>query len=277
MFTYLSTYSVLICVEHQHAVYSLDEHLKRRHRLPIAERRQLLATYQCYSLYPPQQLSLPAPSSAPIAELGPAQDGFLCCQGQTAKVGAALAERLHVSYSSSSSSSSSCSYITTNRKEMQKHTNQQHSVKLSRWSTLSAASYAEHAAQLWRPVKVQTFFQERRYVRYFVVQEQEQELEQVLEQGQSQPQTAEQKEAISYKQRLATLSQECETVARKDSDAIERIAEEASAKDRTGWFKRTQWDKHLQAYPYVYARIWPRGASAKNADWLRNPCLPSPP
>jgi hypothetical protein len=57
---------------------------------------------------------------------------------------------------------------------------------------------------------VQTFFQERRYVRYFVVeeQEQEQELEQVLEQSQSQPQTAKQKEAVSYKQRLATLSQE---------------------------------------------------------------------
>jgi hypothetical protein len=69
-------------------------------------------------------------------------------------------------------------------------------------------------------------------MRYFVVQEQEQE--QALEQGQSQPQTAEQKEAVSYQQRLATLSQEWETVARKDSDAIERIAEEASAKDRTG-------------------------------------------
>jgi hypothetical protein len=27
-------------------------------------------------------------------------------------------------------------------------------------------------------------------------------------------------------------------VARKDSDAIERIAEEASAKDCIGWFKR---------------------------------------
>jgi hypothetical protein len=82
---------------------------------------------------------------------------------------------------------------------MRKHVNQQHSVKLSRWSTPSAASYAEHAAQLWRPVKVQTFFQERRYVRYFVVQEQEQE--QALEQGQSQPQTAKQKEAVSYQQR----------------------------------------------------------------------------
>jgi hypothetical protein len=53
---------------------------------------------------------------------------------------------------------------------------------------------------------VQTFFQEQRYMRYFVVQEQEQE--QALEQGQSQPQTAKQQEAVSYQQRLATLSQE---------------------------------------------------------------------
>ncbi|KAF1922115.1 uncharacterized protein M421DRAFT_10834 [Didymella exigua CBS 183.55] len=30
---------------------------------------------------------------------------------------------------------------------------------------------------------------------------------------------------------------------------MEHMAEEASAKDRTGWFKRTQWDEHLQAYP----------------------------
>jgi hypothetical protein len=30
---------------------------------------------------------------------------------------------------------------------------------------------------------------------------------------------------------------------------MDRMAEEASAKDRTGWFKRTRWDEHLQAYP----------------------------
>jgi hypothetical protein len=45
MFTYLSAYSVLICNEHQHAVYSLDEHLKRHHSLLIARRRELLTAY----------------------------------------------------------------------------------------------------------------------------------------------------------------------------------------------------------------------------------------
>jgi hypothetical protein len=56
---------------------------------------------------------------------------------------------------------------------MHKHTNQQHSVKLTRWLSPAARSYEEHAARLWWPVKVQTFFRERRYVRYFFVQAEE--------------------------------------------------------------------------------------------------------
>jgi hypothetical protein len=129
MFTYLSSYSTLICIEHQQAVYSLDKHLKRRHSLPVAQRRQLLATYQSYALCPPKRLSLPAPSSAPIAKLGPAQDSFLCCQGKAAAGGAAAGG---AAAAAAGQQSASCSYITTNRKEMRKHVNQQHSVKLSR-------------------------------------------------------------------------------------------------------------------------------------------------
>jgi hypothetical protein len=52
-----------------------------------------------------------------------------------------------------------------------------------------------------------------------------------------------------YKQRLALISSSLEALKREDSKAINRIAEEASTKDRTGWFKRTRWDEHLQAYP----------------------------
>jgi hypothetical protein len=228
MLTYLPLYSVLVCQEHQHAIYSLDEHLKRQHQLPIAERRELLTLYSHLLLLPPEQVPLPELPSAPLAELGLPQDAWLCCYSSSS--------------SSSSGESSACGFISTSRTWMRRHVNQQHSIKLSRGPTPSAATYAEHAAQLWKPVKVQTFFQERRYIRYFVVQEQDQDQDQEQDQGhgQGKPQTAEQKEADGYKQRLATLSQEWETVARKDSNAIERIAEEASAKDRTGWFKRTQ-------------------------------------
>jgi hypothetical protein len=56
---------------------------------------------------------------------------------------------------------------------MRQHVNQQHHVKLTRRSSPAAASYEEHAAQLWKLVKVQSFSRERRYVRYFVVQEEE--------------------------------------------------------------------------------------------------------
>jgi hypothetical protein len=244
MFTYLPAYRVLICVEHQHAVYGLDEHLKRHHGLLTARRKELLAAYAGLAIDAPTQLSLPAPNSAAIAELGQAQDAFLCCQKQAQ--GAEEVQPQH----------STCSYITINQQEMRKHTNQHHSVKLTRWSSPATASYKEHAAQLWQPVKVQTFFRERRYIRYFVVQaedEEAQEEQQQAEQQQGGQQQAKQQQESErqgdYKQRLALLSSSLEALKHKDNEAINCIAEETSAKDRTGWFKRTQWDEHLQAYP----------------------------
>ncbi|KAF5843947.1 hypothetical protein GGP41_002226 [Bipolaris sorokiniana] len=101
-----------------------------------------------------------------------------------------------------------------------------------------------------RPVKVQTFFREKRYIHYFIVKQEQRETGQTGQQQQQRRQeTAEQNQEVSYQQRLAYLSCECDAIERKDREAIERIAEEADAKDRTGWFKRTQWDEHLQAYP----------------------------
>jgi hypothetical protein len=90
---------------------------------------------------------------------------------------------------------------------------------------------------------VQTFFRERRYVRYFVVQE---EKEQEKQQGDKQQGD---KQQGDYKQTLAYLASSLTALKRKDSEAIDCIAEESLAKDRTGWFKRTQWDEHLQVYP----------------------------
>jgi hypothetical protein len=97
--------------------------------------------------------------------------------------------------------------------------------------------YGDHAAQLWQPVKVQTFFRERRYVRYFIVQEQKEQGEQDAPEQQQ-----------GDEQRLALLSSKWEALKRKDGKAINRIAKDALAKDRIGWFKRTRWDEHLQAY-----------------------------
>jgi hypothetical protein len=48
---------------------------------------------------------------------------------------------------------------------------------------------------------------------------------------------------------LFCLPPSLEALNQEDCKAINRIAEEASAKDRTGWFKRTRWDEHLQVYP----------------------------
>jgi hypothetical protein len=195
MFTYLPYHSVLVCLTHQCAVYSIDEQLKRYHKLPVAQRRELLAEYQGLTLCSPIEVQTPPPYSAPIAELGPARDALLCSQPAATKqvCGSSYRRKSKDGY---------CGFISTSRVAMRQHLNQQHSVQLSRWSTASAVSYAEHAAQLWKPVKVQTFFQERRYIRYFTVQEQEHVQEQ------SQPRTAEQQEAESCKQRQAALLHE---------------------------------------------------------------------
>jgi hypothetical protein len=110
MFTYLPAYRVLICVEHQHAVYSLDEPLKRHYSLPAARRKELRAAYAGLAINALTQLSLPAPNSAPIAELGRAQDAFLCCQEEKEEAGAGAAGA-----AAAVQQRCSCSYITTNR------------------------------------------------------------------------------------------------------------------------------------------------------------------
>jgi hypothetical protein len=175
MFTYLSAYSMLICNEHQHAIYSLNKYLKRHHSLPIARRRELLIAYAGLMINLPGEVALPAPYSAPITELGQIQGVFFCCQQREQEeeeekkgegvVGVVQQRR-------------SCGYITANCQKMREHTNQQHSVKLPRWFSTAAISYKEHAAQLWKPVKVHTFFHEQRYIRNFVVQEEEPQEEQ---------------------------------------------------------------------------------------------------
>jgi len=100
---------------------------------------------------------------------------------------------------------------------------------------------------------VQTFFREKRHIRYFIVQEPEKQIHQLREReerSQASKQQRKEKEDIeSCQQRLASLTYEWETAEQRDREAIECIAEQASAKDRTGWFKRTRWDEHLQAYP----------------------------
>jgi hypothetical protein len=90
MFSYLLDYRVLICVEHYHAVYGLDEHLKRHHGLPAARRRELRAAYAGLAINAPKHVTLPASGSAPTAELGRAQDAFLCCQQEEEDASAGL-------------------------------------------------------------------------------------------------------------------------------------------------------------------------------------------
>jgi hypothetical protein len=55
MLTYLPVYCVLGCKEHQRALYGVDEHLKRHHKLLLRKRRELLSAYSSLSLLSPAQ------------------------------------------------------------------------------------------------------------------------------------------------------------------------------------------------------------------------------
>jgi hypothetical protein len=176
MFAQHERYGVLICRAHSCAVYGLNKHLKQHHGMPAAERRALLTSYEDFNIPPPAEVAQPAPYGPPIDALWPAQDAFLCRGSHNTDSDGAV-----------------CDFISTSRAKMHQHINQQHSVKLTRWSTPATASYEEHAAQLWQPVNVQTFFRERRYVRYFIVQAEEKEDEE--EQQEQEQQQGEQQQS----------------------------------------------------------------------------------
>lgn len=113
---------------------------------------------------------------------------------------------------------------------MQQHLNQQHNVKLTHWNLLLATSYDFHAAQLWRPVKVQTFFQSRRYIRYFIVQEQEQEQEHHHHYHHKQySQNQAQQKLTEQEQRLSTLQADWESTYIEDSRSRKSSTNAAAA------------------------------------------------
>lgn len=79
MLTYLSSYNILICRDHQRAIYGLDEHFKRYHKLLIEDRKVLLNAYSSLSLLSPDQVPLPAPYRPPLPELSEPEDALVCC------------------------------------------------------------------------------------------------------------------------------------------------------------------------------------------------------
>ena len=54
------TGGVLVCCEHGCTVYGLEKHLARRHGMPAAERRQLLAAYEDFALLPQERCAHPS-------------------------------------------------------------------------------------------------------------------------------------------------------------------------------------------------------------------------
>jgi hypothetical protein len=74
-------------------------------------------TYAGFAIDAPKHVTLPAPGSAPIAELGRAQDAFLCCQQEEEEASAGAGAGAAAA-AEAVQQRRSCSYITTNRQEM---------------------------------------------------------------------------------------------------------------------------------------------------------------
>jgi hypothetical protein len=105
------------------------------------EMRELLDLYEDFHRLPPAEVVQPAPYGLPIDALGPAHDAFLCrCSSSSSSS--------RGSSNDGDSDSAVCDFISTSRAKMRQHINQQHSVKLTRWSFHATASHEEHAAQL---------------------------------------------------------------------------------------------------------------------------------
>jgi hypothetical protein len=162
-------------------VHGLDKHLRQHYKLPAAARRELLAAYAHLSLQSPDQVCAPQSDSAPLVELGEPIDAFACCYRKS--------DSSSSSSSTSASKSICCSYITTNRKRIRQHLNKEHETKLTDWPKQWSSSNSQLLP--WRLVKVQSFFREKRYIRYFIVQEQQQQQQQPGQQ-QYRQETAEQ-------------------------------------------------------------------------------------
>ena len=135
---YLHEYKTLICKQHATALQNLNAHLRQHHSIGSQARKQIVESYCDYSwIRDPHSVTLPAPLSPPIAELGAPLDGLQCLEDD-------------------------CSFLTINVDELRKHQKRAHGLG---WSRKSSDRYQN--------VKMQTFFQRKGLRRYFIVHDEE--------------------------------------------------------------------------------------------------------
>jgi hypothetical protein len=132
--TYNTQYQLLICREHGYALQNFKTHLRDEHSLSLTERKVIIAQHEQQPLTPASQLVHPLSVSSPVPGLKKAIKAYQCQHR-------------------------SCTFIAASEDWIRQHANQKHGWKKS-----------TELPRLWKSVRAQTFFTERKLTKYFVVE-----------------------------------------------------------------------------------------------------------
>ena len=218
-FIYVAQFKPLVCSICHFAVQDHDRHLKEKHQVPVHQRRKILTACQRYERCTAAQVTYPILPIAAINVLGAPNTCFAC-------------------------TASGCDFIRAHNAELRQHAYQVH-----RWRA------SELQRTLWRSVKAQTLFRDRKLVRYFIVQD-----EGVSGNEESNPPSTRRSTSRNLapqgshsRSRLTTQQQSISQqfmqkwkVQREKTEVrLQQLENEQANHDRTGWWNLNQWPSHF--------------------------------
>ena len=132
-FEYIERFKQLVCSICHFGVQDRDRHLQEQHHVPVDQRRKILAAYNRFKISRADQIVYLDAPIAHITCLGVPQTCLACTVPD-------------------------CDFVRTNERELRSH-----AYTIHQWRSNTAER------TLWRPVKAQTLFRDRKSLRYFVV------------------------------------------------------------------------------------------------------------
>ena len=231
---------MLICTQHLTAVgpdrTTVARHLQLYHGVRTrAARNTLLTALATLDLLPHDRVPLPAPDCDPLPYLRAPASALQC---------------RHVGQADTRP----CNFLTTHRTAMRRHWNRKHDGTLPAGGQASAAVRTSTEAERWRDVQVQTFFTNNSKLRYFTVRGayRAQIRPRTGSDPPASPQSLRSTQAGSSSPSPDPLAGHLNALwdAAESAERLQmaQATEQAPARDRTGWFARTKWHKHLQQY-----------------------------
>jgi hypothetical protein len=139
----------------------------------------------------------------------------------------------------------SCTFIAASEDWIRQHANQKHGWKKS-----------TELPRLWKSVRAQTFFTERKLTKYFVVEAGDCELNGEANSGseaetttENAPQTTPiqplQPGHVRVSDCIRSIQQRWSLAEEKQEKKLAQLDKDVLKQDRTGWYNRTGWPEHL--------------------------------